>query len=455
MEPFMVRVAVNPRWSDCVSLSLCLLALTVAGSGTAAAQPTLLIENVTLIDGTGQPPRPNAFVLVEDDRIVAIDSQAPQLELDGLLRIDATGKFLIPGLIDSHIHLPGGRSGAGNRTMVMEPEKGVRALHGYLYSGVTSVYDSGNNGKFIHDMRTAERNGTIVSPRIFATISLIAPPDGHGCCAGGIPVEDLADAVAKLDPLLDLQPDMLKFTRESRGMGPDGRNMPLLSETLLQQLITIANERGIRTTVHVSDVSLAKDAIEAGTNAFAHLPYPEKIDEAFANLVATRNIAISTTLTRNEAAVAFFKDPAFSALLTREELEHELQSERHVGTPYAEWLASLRPNMFHNLRVLYDAGAILAAGTDRTFGAMPHQELRLLVEAGIPALAALRMSTLNAAIYIGVEDDLGSIEVGKLADMLLLDKNPAADIANTTSIHAVFKGGRQVDRAQLDVVANR
>ncbi|MEE8307177.1 MAG: amidohydrolase family protein [Gammaproteobacteria bacterium] len=424
-----------------------------AGLAQAAGDSSVLIENVTLIDGTGKAPLAGAWVLVEDERIAVISRQ-PQTVGDTVRRIDGTGKYLIPGLIDSHIHLPGGRTGPGNRQMVMDPETGLKVLHGYLYSGVTSVYDSGNHDAFIHKMRADERAGRIVSPRIFATVSLIAPDGGHGCCAGGTPVTSYQDAVEKLEPLLLLEPDLLKFTRERRGMGPVARDMPLLPEDLFKQLVTYANERGVRTTVHVSEQSLARQAIDAGASAFAHLPYLDRIDAHFANLVAVRGISISTTITRNEAAVEFYKDPAFVALLTPEELEAALRGERYVGTEYARWLASLRPNMFHNIRELHRAGAILALGTDRTFGAMPHQELKLLVEAGIPPIDALRIGTLNAAIYIGAQNELGSLEVGKLADMVLLRQDPTADIGNTTSIEAIFKGGSQIDRGALKVVAN-
>ena len=88
-------------------------------------------------------------------------------------------------------------------------------------------------------------------------------------------------------------------------------------------------------------------------------------------------------------------------------------------------------------------------------GPMVHQEMEILVEAGIPTLAAILMGTLNAAAYIGVEEDLGSIEPGKLADMVLLTADPVADIHNTTMIDAVFKGGQKIDRSTLDVPANK
>ncbi len=430
-----------------------LTGLTVPGIATADGY--LRIDNVTLIDGTGRAPLADVSVLVDGERIAAIGRQVPDVDADKLTRIDGTSKYLIPGLIDSHIHLRGGRAPPANQTMVMEPEKGIEELHGYLYSGVTAVYDSGNNGSYLHYMRDAERAGEFESPRIFATVSLISVPDGHGCCAGGITVTGPDDGAAKLARLLEYEPDLLKFTRETRGMGPEARNMPLLPPTQLADLITQANEHGVRTTVHVSEERHARAAIAAGANAFAHMPYLDEIDEKLANLIAARGVVISTTLARNVTDVDFFQEPAFRALLWPAQLERELTHHRRVGTPYAEWLASLRPTLMRNVRQLYDAGAILAAGTDRTFGAMPHAELMLLVEAGIPPLEAIKMSTLNGAIYIGVEADLGSIEVGKLADMVLLEADPSVDIKNSMSIDSVFKGGRLIDRSKLDVVANQ
>ncbi len=439
------RQSRQPLWVAC-------LAIAAACPGAVLAE-SLLIENVTLIDGTGRAPMENAHVLVEGERFAAV-SPAPLSAPEDATRINAEGMYLIPGLIDSHIHLLGGRTGPGNREMIMDVDTGLKVLQGYLYAGVTSIYDSGNHGKYIHKMRADERAGRILSPRIFATIRLIAPADGHGCCAGGIVVENLEDALPKLDDLFSYQPDLLKFTREIRGMGPEPRNMPLLSEDFLRDLIAYANEHGVRTTVHVPSTALAREAIAAGANAFAHNVYLDEVDESFVNLLAAQNIIVSTTIIRQEADISFYDDPLFQALLTPEQISAAKRSERFVGTPFAAWLKSLRPTIFHNIRALHEGGVLLALGTDRSVGAMPHQELRLLVEAGISPLEALRMATLNGAAYIGVAEDLGSIERGKLADMVLLRKDPTQDIRNTQSIAAVFKGGQEIRRSQLNVPGN-
>jgi imidazolonepropionase-like amidohydrolase len=247
----------------------------------------------------------------------------------------------------------------------------------------------------------------------------------------------------------------LKFTRERRGMGPTGRNMPLIAPDLMNKLVAYAHENGIRTTVHVSEVELARESLKAGADAFAHTVYLDAANEDFAQEAVDRGIIFSSTMTRIEADTTFLDEPLFVATIPEEVRSAIKESERFNGSPYTGWLSSLRPAVMKNIKFLYDSGVIIAAGTDRSMGPMSHQEMEILVESGIPTLAAIRMGTLNAAAYIGVEEDLGSIEPGKLADMVLLTADPVADIHNTTMIDSVYKGGKRIDRSTLDVPANK
>ncbi len=432
--------------------AVAVLASIFAFSEVASAQ-SVLIQNVTLIDGTGTPPVSGASILVQDGRFAQISTQ-PIAPPAGINVVDGTDKFLMPGIIDSHIHLPGGRTGPGNRTMEIDMLTGLKAMDAYLYSGVTAVYDSGNNAEFILKMRDDERSGRISGPRIYATVSLIAPPEGHGCCAGGTVVTSYEDGVEKLDKLFALKPDLLKFTRERRGMGPVGRNMPVFDTELMNKLVAYAHKNGMRTTVHVSEVAMAREAVDAGTDAFAHIVYLDEANKDFAKLVADKGIILSTTMTRIEPDTSFFDEPLYVATLPQEMRDEIRENNRFNGSPYTGWLSSLRPAIMNNVKAFYDAGAILAMGTDRSMGPMPHQELKSIVATGISPLEALRMGTLNAAMYIGVEDEIGSIEPGKLADMLLLNADPTVDINNTTMIDSVYKGGVWIDRSTLDVPAN-
>jgi imidazolonepropionase-like amidohydrolase len=108
-----------------------------------------------------------------------------------------------------------------------------------------------------------------------------------------------------------------------------------------------------------------------------------------------------------------------------------------------------------NLRLIADAGGVIVLGSDQSTGPASHRELELMVEGGIPALEAIRIGTLNAAIFMGKERELGSVEEGKLADLVLLSADPLENISHTQEIDLVIKGGKVVDRSALDLPVNR
>ena len=438
---------------------LILTSLVWAAPVCFADEHLLSIDHVTLIDGTGRAPMDDMSVLIEGKRIGGIFRDGKDVPA-GAEHHDATGQFLIPGLIDTHIHLDGGRKG---REMTMEIETGRTALLAYIYSGVTSVYDAGNHDTYILKMRADERAGKIISPRIFATGHLIARTDGYGCCAGGTAIDTYEEGVKAIDDLIALEPDLIKFIRERRGIGVKGGDLPMIELDVLSRLITYANERGARTTIHVSDPALARDSVIAGVNTLAHPVYLATLDGSLATLIATRQIPVSTTMVvfdniaRVENDISFFDGPLFKATMTGEELERHTVSERarYVSSAFSGWSRSLMPHIFANVRALYEAGAILALGTDRGAGAMVHQELELLVNSvGVSPLEAIHMATQNGAIFLGLESDLGTIEQGKLADLVLLTENPLEDIRNSVSIANVFKDGELIDRSKLDLPVN-
>ncbi|MDX2145538.1 MAG: amidohydrolase family protein, partial [Rhodospirillaceae bacterium] len=153
---------------------------------------------------------------------------------------------------------------------------------------------------------------------------------------------------------------------------------------------------------------------------------------------------------------SFFDEPLFKAVVEDEELVRGKTTERkrYIDTGMSPFMKMLAPHAMKNVKRLHDAGAIMAMGTDRTLPPMVHQELELLAQAGISPFDCIKLATLNGAIYIGREKDFGSVEVGKWADLLLLDADPAADVKNFRAIAAVIKGGKPVDRAKLDLPVN-
>jgi len=179
--------------------------------------------------------------------------------------------------------------------------------------------------------------------------------------------------------------------------------------------------------------------------------------------VADQGVVISSTallfgaVGRVELDNTFFDDPLFTETLTEEERQFNKVTERnrYASSGMSGWMRGVLPAVLRNLKQLHDAGAIIAMGTDRLIGPMVHMEMELLAEAGIPPLDVITLSTLNGAKYIGVEAYLGSIEVGKRADMVILSKDPSVNIRNSRTIERVFINGKEIDRTQLDVAINQ
>jgi imidazolonepropionase-like amidohydrolase len=438
----------------------------LTASQTAATQQAapqeyngVIIENVTLIDGTGRPPVPGINILVRGDRIVRVGTEpfAITMEYPGPRTIDGSGKYLIPGLWDVHVHLSGGRGRGGP-----DFDAGIRALHGFLYSGVTTIFDAGNDPDFILSLRQREREGEIISPRIFATGPLVTTPGGHGGGRDMTLIDSWPEAVEALDAHIERQPDMVKVTFDEHGWGTRPL-IPLLDPGLMARAGRYFNEHGIRTTVHISHEYRAIQAIEAGIDTLAHPIIQGPVSEAFVQLMAAKQVPMVSTLTIGEGYSRlvehpeYLDQPLYRAIYDAETIERMKTTVRdqYASRPWTTWMKVMTPVAQENLRKIAAAGGIIALGSDQSAGPQTLRELELMVEGGIPALEAIRIGTLNAAIFLGKERDMGSIEVGKLADMVLLSADPLADIANAATIDTVIKGGRIVDRDALDLPANR
>ena len=434
-------------------------------SGIAiAADGSLIIEDVVLIDGTGRQPVKQASVMVQADRIVEIKRGKFSLSRRENARvIDGAHKYLIPGLMDVHVHLAGGTrvTKEGLREVELDRQKGIRALHGYLYCGITSIYDSGNIPDYIFALREQERSGAIASPRIFATGGIVTYPGSHGSGPGATVVDDWPEARPQLDEHIKHRPDILKLTLEERGWGTRPM-IPKLPLPLMERIIEYYNDHGIRTTAHTASEIRARQAIFAGIDALSHPVIVGPISDSFAKLMAAKQIPMATTLTIGENYSRLAEHPEYldqalyQAVLTEEEitdLKNKTRQEYQDRT-WTWWMKLMTPVAQETLRKIHAAGGILALGTDQTNGAAVHREMELLAAAGIAPLDVIRIATLNSARFLGKEGQLGSIEEGKFADMVLLNADPSEDINNAKEIHLVIKNGSIIDRKKLGLPVN-
>ena len=445
--------------------ALIALLITSLALLTVSARADVLIKNVTVYDGTGKSAIAGANVLTKGKRIDNI-STAP-IKASGAKVIDGTGKYLIPGLMDVHIHLRGGQGGSVfqgvERKPIFDREAGITALHGYLYSGVTAVYDSGNNPDFIYTLRAEERAGKIVSPRIFAAGGTISVPGGYGAGPTALKIANWQQGQKDLAAKIDTEkPDMLKLIIDRQG-NLANKAVPTLSEDMFKNIVDFARSKGVRTTVHVSAEWDADQAARSGVSAMAHPVLRAVVNDSYIKELVDAKIPIATTMVvfSNIARVAddpsFFDAPLFKATLTEEELAMQKGEERnrYINSGMSANFKLMQPYAKANMKRLFDGGVTLALGTDRTLGPTVHQELELLNESGISPFDCIKIATLNGAIYLGHEKEMGSIEVGKLADLVLLDADPAADIHNFAKINAVIKDGKNIDLAKLDLPVNR
>jgi len=422
----------------------------------AGQTPGVLIEDVTLIDGTGRPPVEHAYVLVQGERIARV-SRVPLDAPSGARRIDGVGKYLIPGLMDMHVHLAGARAPGG-----VNEREGIRSLHGFLYSGFTSVYDAGNLPDYIFDLRARERGGEITAPRIFASGGVVTTPGGHGGGRGATLVSDWPEAIEALDAHLARGPDMVKLTFDEHGWGTRPL-IPLLDPDLMERVGAYLNEHGVRTTVHISHEYRARQAIAAGINTLAHPVIQGPVSEEFVSLMASSGTPMVSTLTIGEGYSRLVEDPGFlDAPLYRavyeperiEELRTDVR-DAYAARAWTTWMKVMTPVAQENLRLIADAGGVIVLGSDQSSGPASHRELELMVAGGISPLEAIRTGTLNAAVFLGKQRDMGTVEEGKLADLVLLEADPLIDISNAQKIAAVIKGGIVIDREELDLPVNR
>jgi len=445
--------------------SVWLTALAAAGLSlvSAARAEDVVIEHVTLIDGIHAPQR-DMTVAVEGQWIASVSASAVAHGLKGR-RIDGKGRYLIPGLMDVHIHLRGGFDVSGKVDADMGPpnrEEGVAALASFLYAGVTTVFDAGNRAEHILPLRADERAGKILSPRIFATGNLVTYPGSHGDRMA-VRISDFEKDKALLDRhIAEQQPDILKLTLEEEGWG--SRPMiPLMPVDLLEKITRYYNQHGIRTTVHVSSELRALEAIYAGSDTLAHPVIQGPVSDSFVKLMAAKKTPFASTLTIGENYARLVEHPEYldQALYVasfsadeRQTLKTKTRAEWQAR-PWTWWMKIMTPIAMENVRKIQAAGGTVACGTDQSSGAATHRELELLAASGIQPLDVIRIATYNSAVFLGKADQLGSVDAGKLADLVLLSQDPTRDINNAKSIVFVMKNGQIVDESQLPLAGGK
>jgi imidazolonepropionase-like amidohydrolase len=416
-------------------------------SGSSA--DTLAIVGGTLIDGTGSDPLPDATVLIQKGRIIATGPRPKVSIPHGTVKVDARGKTILPGLWDMHAHFE-------------QVEWGPI----YLAAGVTTVRDCGNEFEFITAVRDAIANGKGLGPRLL----LAGIVDGSGPLALGVQRVDTPEQ-AKL------------WVDKYHDAG--FQQMKIYSSVKLEEVKVIADEAhrlGMTVTGHVPEGLDAYQVIEAGQDQINHIQYivaimtpplPESADrnerlKARANIdldspEAQKAIAFlvqhGTVVDPTMALFEFFtastaKPPAsFEPGVTKvaPELREQLMDvEPPPPPPAAELMEKSLAKELAIVGALHRAGVPIVAGTDQTVpGHSLHREIELYVQAGFTPMEAIQAATIVPARVMGLDKELGTVEAGKRADLIIVDGNPLESIRNIRNVRFVITNGKMYNCAEL------
>jgi imidazolonepropionase-like amidohydrolase len=404
---------------------------TLASNNTG----TVILEGATLIDGTGILPKPNTTIVIDGNRIVFVSNNTADnfLNLSAANRVNLTGKYIIPGLFDMHAHVGNVLKDSYNQS---ESEYALRML---LTHGITTIRNPGGPTEQSVALRDNVSEGRIAGPQIFTAGQLLNTPqisvpfvEKKVQTEQDVRQEVRTQVVAGVDYIklyVGLTPNLLKAAIDEAhiyGKKVIG-HLYMTSWTDAANLGIDALTHGVPVSPFLLSEADQQKFLESGDHPFNHLLWLDLVD---LNGPEINNMI--SALVNNGIPV----DPTLDIYeIVTKESQHQY----------------LWPKVLQLTKMLYDNGVLILSGTDipnfdLVPGASLHHELEILVEAGIPPLEVIKIATRNGAQALGIEENAGTIESGKQADMIILSDNPIDNISNTKKIESVINNGRLIEK---------
>ena len=429
---------------------------------SAQAQTSIAFTHVTVIDGTGAAPKAGMVVLITGGRISAVGKVGEIKVPEGAQVVDATGKFLIPGLWDMHVHS-------------VAYEEAKKAFPQVVASGITGIRDMGAPKDEVLRLRAEIAEGKLLGPRMVVAGPILQGP--------------LPSNLAKL-PLLQSVSSEKEAKQAVVSLKQSGVDFIKVQDSLPRELYFAIAAEAARQRIpfagHLPPAISAWEASTAGQRSIEHLGgthygiliacadseselhaevrgiMKSEIEAAFQGREPDNSMLFRAAFTRrllesysDRKAAALFRAftknntwqvPTLAAL-------RSLWNRKDLSEADIQYGTKVREKELEVVNVMRKSSVKVMAGTDGPLSEAAgnlHEELALLVEAGFTPMEALQSATRNPAEFLGLSSSIGSIQAGRLADLVLLDANPLEDIRHTKKIRAVVLGGRYLDRDVLD-----
>jgi imidazolonepropionase-like amidohydrolase len=459
-------------WFSGVS-AFCLLLTPVSTAQNKPAPAPIVIAHATVINPGTSSVQANRTVVITGDHITSVSDAAKFQSPKNARVIDAAGQYLIPGLWDMHVHSAFGDWFPGGRDIILPL---------FIANGITGVRDMGGDAPVLFEWRKQITDGKIVGPRMVISGPMLDGylPNGKLRFPSSVAITTPGSAVAAVDSLKTQGVDFIKV-------------QSVISHDAYLAAAAEAHNQGLPIVGHVPDKVRIKEVVEAGQKSIEHLmgifegcsTEEDKFikgEGSLKLLLTTQNEQRCNSLTKLLAQNQIWQVPTLAwqrggTFLDQRDLKHQ-PLDKYVPAYWRDvtWrrftdemmpdllrdpLAMRQEYFTRNLQMvgaLHHAGVPFMAGTDTAPGVyiMPgfslHDELANFVEAGFTPMESLQTATSNPAKFLEMEANFGSVEPGKVADLVLLRANPLEDIRNTQKINLVIAQGRLFDRAALDQI---
>ena len=418
-----------------------------APAGSKGVGPDTVIHAGVLIDGRADQPRAKVTIIVKNGRISGLRSGFVPVRR-GQVLVDLRRFTVLPGLMDMHTHLSGQLSPKSytERFFMSPADYALRSTvfaRRTLRAGFTTVRDLGDRHNVSIDLREAIEKGWVVGPRIFTAGKSLATTGGHGDPTNGLNpmlrgdpgpargvINGPEDARKAVRQRYKERVDLIKLTATGGvlSLAKSGDN-PQFTDDELRAVVDAARDYGLTVAVHAHGAEGMKRALRAGVHSIEHGTFMD--DEAIA-LFKERGAYFVPTISAGDWVAKKAAEPGFFPEVVRPKA---LRIGRRMKETFAK---------------AYRAGVKIAFGTD--CGVAPHgqnaREFKLMVDAGMPAMAAIKSATLEAARLLRMEDRLGTVEKGKLADLIAVEGDPLRDIGVLARVRFVMKDGKVYRRPE-------